>query len=214
MSRLKSNSLSMTADAVRMLINESEALALESIDRAIEAGRLLVQAKGECGHGQWLPFLARAGVPERKAQRLMQLARSGLKSDTVSDLGGIKATLEFLAQRKLPKEGHALSVTCHSDEGNPFRSSLAAFVWPSATAGFYYVAGMTNLSPEHPCSTVFTKKPISGDEVLTSDGLFVSPVWTLVERSMRIPPSNWHFYEMDQEVATVVAAALGIEEAS
>lgn len=82
MSRLASNSLSVSADAIRILLAESEALALESVDKALEAGRLLAVAKDECKHGQWLPFLKRANVAERQAQRMMQLARSGMKSET------------------------------------------------------------------------------------------------------------------------------------
>jgi hypothetical protein len=59
---------------------------------------LLIEAKADCRHGEWLPFLNRAGVPERKAQRLMTLARSEMKSDAVSDLGGIKPALEFYSK--------------------------------------------------------------------------------------------------------------------
>jgi hypothetical protein len=97
MSALKSNILSVSAEGIRRLLLESDALALESIDKAIEAGRQLCLAKEECAHGEWLPFLKRADVPERKAQRYMKLARAGIKSDTVSDLGGIKAALGFLS---------------------------------------------------------------------------------------------------------------------
>jgi hypothetical protein len=77
-------------------VDESDAAEKSAIDKAIEAGRLLCEAKATCCHGKWLPFLERSGVPERKAQRYMKLARSGLKSDTVSDLGGIKAALAWL----------------------------------------------------------------------------------------------------------------------
>lgn len=204
MSRLKSNSLSTAAESIRMLIIESEALALESIDKSIDAGRLLVLAKEECGHGQWLPFLERAEVPERKAQRLMQLARSGLKSDTVSDLGGLKAALEFLAQRRLPGLGQSLTVTCHSDEGNPFRSELAAFVWPSDRhAGHFFVAGF-RAKADGGHSVLYTKRAIAGDDILCSDGRFMNPVWSLVERNMLVPPANWHFFREEGDGAAVI----------
>mgnify|MGYP007115645966 CR=1 FL=1 len=61
---------------------------------------MLLAAKDAAPHGTWLPFLDRAGVPERKAQRLMTLARSGLKSDTVSDLGGVSRALEFVKKQE------------------------------------------------------------------------------------------------------------------
>ena len=65
------------------------------LEHAIEAGRLLIEAKAECPHGDWLPFLEMAGVHERQARRLMQLARSGLKADTVSE-NPVPAHLRFL----------------------------------------------------------------------------------------------------------------------
>jgi hypothetical protein len=94
------NSQAATAETVKALVAESDDAALTSIDKALEAGRLLVDAKEAAAHGTWLPFLERAGVQERKAQRLMTLAKSGIKSDTVTDLGGIKAALEYVAKRK------------------------------------------------------------------------------------------------------------------
>lgn len=78
-------------------------------EKAIEAGALLCQAKDACKHGDWLPFLRRSGVADRQAQRFMQIAKSGLKSDTVADLG-IKGTLEYLTKRKLPIPGFLLTV--------------------------------------------------------------------------------------------------------
>src|SRR5690606_7038309 len=88
------------AETVRALIAGACAAHIESINKALEAGQHLLAAKEECQHGEWLPFIARAGIHERQARRLMQVARSGLKSDTVSDLGGIKGALEFLAKRE------------------------------------------------------------------------------------------------------------------
>tara|TARA_A100001391_G_scaffold12331_3_gene7263 strand:+ start:7497 stop:8003 length:507 start_codon:yes stop_codon:yes gene_type:complete len=93
------NALADAAESIRALVTASDAAAIESIEKAIEAGHALASAKAEAPHGTWLPFLERAGVQERKAQRLMKLAASGLKSDTVSDLGGMKAALTFITKR-------------------------------------------------------------------------------------------------------------------
>lgn len=90
-----SNSQADAAEAIKSIVAASDAAATQSIEKAIEAGHALIAAKDTAPHGTWLPFLARAGVPERKAQRLMKLAASGLKSDTVSDLGGIIAATSF-----------------------------------------------------------------------------------------------------------------------
>lgn len=93
------NFQSVLADQIKGLVEASDEAASTSIDLALAAGHKLIEAKADCGHGHWLPFLARAGVPERKAQRLMALARTGLKSDSVTDLGGIGAALTFASKR-------------------------------------------------------------------------------------------------------------------
>ncbi|NLS07629.1 DUF3102 domain-containing protein [Rhizobium sp. P32RR-XVIII] len=99
-----SNTLADLAECVK-LASEASALAeMTTIDKALEAGSLLCQAKDACKHGEWLPFLERAGVGERQARRLMQISRSGLKSDTVSDLGGIKGALAFISKRNAAVE--------------------------------------------------------------------------------------------------------------
>lgn len=96
---LDSNTLADRAETVRELIAGSDAAHRECIGKALEAGRLLVTAKSDCKHGEWLPFLKRACVPERKAQRLMQIAESNLESDTVTDLG-IGGALRYLQLRE------------------------------------------------------------------------------------------------------------------
>jgi hypothetical protein len=95
MTTLGHNRLGDLAERVRGANAAMHAASREAAERALEAGRLLVEAKEECRHGEWLPFLERAGVHERQERRLMQLARSGLKPDTVSDMG-IKGALELL----------------------------------------------------------------------------------------------------------------------
>ncbi len=95
-----SNRLGDLAQRIRQASDRAKVASVESAELYLEAGRLLIEAKAECTHGDWLPFLEMTGVHERQARRLMQLARSGLKSDTVSDLGGVTAALEYLAEKK------------------------------------------------------------------------------------------------------------------
>ena len=105
-----SNVLSDLAERIRQSDEITRSYERMAAAAAINSGELLIQAKEACQHGEWLPFLARAGMPERKAQRLMQLAHSGLKPDTVSDLG-IKGSLELIAKRRFPEPGHMLMVS-------------------------------------------------------------------------------------------------------
>jgi hypothetical protein len=115
-----SNHLADLAERIREAEQAMQDAALEAAKRALEAGHLLIEAKEACRHGQWLPFLAKAGMGERKAQRLMQLARSGLKPDTVSDLG-IKGALDLIAMRRT-----YFSVPRHVREGRIIRDAEMA----------------------------------------------------------------------------------------
>lgn len=104
------NFLTEMADRIKAA-NEAVAAAEQiTAEKMIEAGTLLCQAKDASKHGEWTPFLARAGIADRQAQRLMQIARSGLKPDTCRELGGVKATLAYLAKKKLPAAGELLLV--------------------------------------------------------------------------------------------------------
>ena len=69
----------------------------EATQAYLDCGAALLEAKETCRHGKWLPWLVASGVPERTAQRMMKLAATGLKSDTVTDLGGVKAALDYAA---------------------------------------------------------------------------------------------------------------------
>jgi hypothetical protein len=59
-SQLESNILSVSAESVRELVEASDLLASQSVEKALEAGHLLIAAKSECRHGQWLLVLANA----------------------------------------------------------------------------------------------------------------------------------------------------------
>lgn len=202
------NSQAAAAETVRALVAESDAAAIASIEKALEAGRLLVDAKEAAPHGTWLPFLQRAGVPERKAQRLMTLARSGLKSDTVSEMGGITAALKFLSRRKLPKAGASLEIV--AKHGG--RISAIGAVWPSVeNAGFYYCAAMQHpADPENGGSShvVWTRRPVRGEPIFF-DGTAHEPVWQFLETHMGAPASLWE-YDEDGVMPGVLAERLDL----
>src|SRR5712692_10467726 len=67
------------------------------LEFARELGTLLIQMKKETddgNHGNWLPTLKRCGIPERKAQRFMQLA--GANPSTLSDLKTVNQGLQAI----------------------------------------------------------------------------------------------------------------------
>ncbi len=97
----------------------------------IADGRALLAAKDECRHGEWLPFLSRAGIGERMAQELMKIVRAidagEIESATVADLG-IRAALQQLRGPKVvriasPAELHTLQDTANAT-GDPIVAEL------------------------------------------------------------------------------------------
>ena len=71
----------------------------ERIETAIDTGTSLIRLNGETSHGDWLPFLKRAGIGERTAQRWMRLASEGMTVDAVQTCGGIKGCLAYMKTR-------------------------------------------------------------------------------------------------------------------
>lgn len=96
---LLSNSLTDLADKVQQEVQAHNKASLAAAGHVLTAGQMLCEAKESCRHGEWLPFLKRAGINERTAQRWMRLHRGHLKSDTVSLLGGVTPALRFLSLR-------------------------------------------------------------------------------------------------------------------
>jgi len=96
-----SNSLADLAVRIRQEHDAVAGALKTSLAHAMMAGDLLLQAKAQVPHGQWLPWLCdRCQVSERMAQRYIRLARNrGLietKCDTVSDLG-VRGALSLIA---------------------------------------------------------------------------------------------------------------------
>ena len=66
-----------------------------SVEEWHSAAVLLAEARELAAHGEWGRFLETAGIPERTARNMLRLAP--FKSETVSDLGGVRATLDVLS---------------------------------------------------------------------------------------------------------------------
>jgi hypothetical protein len=87
--------------------------------RALACGDILIEAKAQLKHGQWLPWLKSCAVPERTAQAYMRLARNREKIEanpqTTADLT-IDAALRSLAE----------AVGCAEQIEMPFPQSAGA----------------------------------------------------------------------------------------
>jgi hypothetical protein len=82
------NRLPMLAAEIRKAHADVHDAAKTAAQRAIDAGHALIEAKELVQHGQWLPWLREnCALAERTAQLYMKIAKSGLESATVADLG-------------------------------------------------------------------------------------------------------------------------------
>lgn len=91
-----SNRLADLAERAGMAWRHGHGKSVEAARLYLEAGALLLEAKAECAHGEWLPTLERAGIAPRTAQRLMRLTGSGMTADTLAEYG-VKAAVATLA---------------------------------------------------------------------------------------------------------------------
>jgi len=103
----RSNSLADLAARIRTE-HEATAASLKSgLEHAMAAGDLLIEARAQLKHGQWLPWLETCNVSERMAQRYMRLARNRTAIEAnptpVSDLG-IKGALAMLTIPRDPQD--------------------------------------------------------------------------------------------------------------
>jgi hypothetical protein len=184
-----SNSLADLAERVKAANEESAAAEHAFIEKALVAGRLLCEAKESCAHGEWTSFLDRASVHERQARRLMQLARSGIAADTVSELGGIKAALDYLSKRKLPATDETLIIGCIGWHEAETPHQPVVFVTPAAIDGYFNVL----LFDKAADTGEETARPIRGEAIKREDGSFFSPVWYAVDEMLPIPASERQF---------------------
>ena len=92
----------------------------QSVGAWMACAEVLLEARNLAAHGEWLPFLEAAGIPERTAQRMIAVARAGFKSDTVSDFG-VGEVLDLLAKagrrdrRKVAKMANEVAARLHEN---------------------------------------------------------------------------------------------------
>ena len=90
----------------------------EAVGGALDAGELLVTAKGRLQHGEWGNWLERVGLNSRTASRWMKLAGMELTAEQIIAQGGIRAVLSgkprAAKKTRCPICGRTLScsVTC------------------------------------------------------------------------------------------------------
>ncbi|MBZ9710493.1 DUF3102 domain-containing protein [Mesorhizobium sp. ESP7-2] len=201
-SDLLSNRLADLAERVRQAAADSAIAECTSVSRAMDAGQMLVEAKAACAHGEWLPFLDRAAIHERRARRLMQLARSGLNSDTVSDLGGIGAALAFTSKWQLPSFEKALFIY-DPEDGETAIGRGAAHVWECEMHRGYYFVGMLNDEGE---TCIVTRRPMLPLVEIDGDRPINTIVGFLTSQGFSLPIADWRFGIVDRQIPIIVMA--------
>ena len=96
-----SNYLADLAERAGDAFRLGQSRTVEAATAYLDCGRLLAEAKAEAGHGQWLPFLERAGIAGRSASRMMKLAASGVDAATLAERG-VRAVSESMARPAKP----------------------------------------------------------------------------------------------------------------
>jgi hypothetical protein len=107
----------MKLDKLATLIQQRhEAVAAslkEAVSNAIAAGELLLEAKKQVGHGEWLPWLAEnCDISERTAQAYMRLARAPLEMRNAVADWPLREALAAIAIRKQ----YMLTMSCCGKE--------------------------------------------------------------------------------------------------
>ena len=149
MSGAGDNRLAVLAEDIRAFDAKVRRSAEQLAADAIEGGNRLIEAKEMVPHGSWEPWLAaNTGLSARSAQRYMRLARSGLKSDTVSLLG-LRGALDSIAK--------------HSREADAEVQLAAAGVTDAGTVAF------TRLMHGLGCRGIFSARGSIPPDDLTFD---------------------------------------------
>jgi Protein of unknown function (DUF3102) len=104
----RSNSLVDLAARIKAEHQAATEAMKRGLEHAFNAGELLLEAKAQLKHGQWLPWLQSCGISERTTQRYIRLAhhRAAIesKSDNVSDLS-VSGALAMLSAPRGRKDG-------------------------------------------------------------------------------------------------------------
>jgi hypothetical protein len=141
------------ADLAARIRAEHEAVSTalkESVRHAIAAGELLIEAKGQLGHGRWLPWLRdHCTISERTAQLYMRVAKSRAEVENqmrndVADLT-LNEAAALLALSSDVRKLLAFVKECEGREGEELvQACLDAGVALISTPGYDMFAGQSD----------------------------------------------------------------------
>ena len=176
------NRLAVLAADIQAAHQDVTAGALAVAEKALAAGRMLLEAKDSLAHGEWAGWLAQqVGISGRTARRYMQLARSGVETATVAEIG-IRGSAEKLARTRVPRPPlgqYAEAV---------FQGETLAMVWrPAEQPERFHVLVLGRVSGQDH-SAVATRHPVP-DELLSL---------TVAEAGFPLGSARFSFRPMDR----------------
>ena len=89
--------LDRLAREVRAEIEQAERAFESAVEHAVRAGEKLIEAKALLKHGEWLPWLAEVGIPARRAQEYIRVAKYAESAHLPATIG------EALGKEPKPK---------------------------------------------------------------------------------------------------------------
>lgn len=157
-----SNRLPTLAAGIRTAHGAVERSAIAAAEHALAAGRMLAEAKALVAHGHWATWLAEhTGISARTASRYMRLARAGLNSATVADLG-IAAAADALAKPRFCVPTGAQTAIVQA-------ATARAYLWPAPQhPGFCHVLVFDRWlhgagGPDFGAEVVTSRRPVRDD---------------------------------------------------
>ena len=176
---MKTNRLTVLAFDIRTAHEAAQAGAAAVAERAIAAGHALIEAKSLVKHGKWQSWLRdNCGLSDRSSQRYMQVARSGMKSATVADLG-IRAAAEAIATTREPPSSAPSDDPGLAEGAAEWWAYLIKWTWLSPAARQRHrlkvADALANLPKEfHPFVSLWIRDTRDLEESLAEDGPIIS----------------------------------------
>lgn len=190
------NTLPALAAEIRAAHARVKMSTLMAAEQAVEAGRLLIEARALVAHGGWADWLARhVGFSDRSARRYMQLARAGFNSATVAEFG-LRATAEALAEGSGPLPIPDPEIEVFASRVMNYREPFAAI--REISPGWFGVAYLAD------DEIVTSIKPVAHDGL--DSFLLITSSGRLSRLSWRWRRSEHDTFGFLNEIATINAA--------
>lgn len=192
-----SSALESLAANIRIEHGRASALARDALDHALEAGRLLIEAKAKLTHGAWLPWLE-TNCPEIKKRQVQRYIRLAEKVPALSKASrethlSIRGALALLSEPRAEPEALPFELDAETGAQGILRPSrrerIFIHVMPSDDApdpdtglGYFYLSALHSAPGEHVSSVDASKRPIRRDYVAMMLG-YLCPRWREAEWS-------------------------------